>query len=225
MRGLYAIADVKTLTARGVDVEKYVRAVVAARPAAMQLRAKELGPREMLALLRAIGPACRQAGVPLVANDRPDVAELAGCDYVHIGQDDAPFEAVRRIAPRLKVGISTHDLHQLARAAAQHPAYVAYGPVFATASKEAPDPVVGLDGLRAAHAIARAAGVPLVAIGGITLDRAPDVAACAEAAAVIAALLPPPGIAVDLAEVSACAARFHAALLAAPCQLEGAAAG
>jgi thiamine-phosphate pyrophosphorylase len=211
MRGLYAIADVKTLATRGVDVVAFVRAVAEARPAAIQLRAKLLPAREMLALLRLLSPICRRAGVPLVANDRVDVAALAGCDCVHIGQDDLPFEIVHRLAPRLDVGVSTHDLEQLARALAHRPAYVAYGPVFPTASKDAPDPVVGLAGLRAAHAVARAAGIPLVAIGGITLERAETVAASADAAAVIAALLPPEGP-VDLEEVTARAHRLHAAL-------------
>src|SRR5580704_11898423 len=180
MRGLYAIADVKTLLARGVDVIAFVRAVALARPAAIQLRAKELPAREMLSLLRAVGPACRNAGVPLVANDRVDVAALAGCDCVHIGQDDLPFDIVHNLAPRLRVGVSTHDLDQLARALAHRPAYVAYGPVYPTASKAITDPVVGLAGLHAAHGLAHAAGIPLVAIGGITLERAPDVATRAD---------------------------------------------
>jgi thiamine-phosphate pyrophosphorylase len=211
MRGLYAIADVKTLLSRGVDVAAFVRAVVPVRPVALQLRAKEVSAREMLSILRAIGPACRNAGVPLVCNDRADVAALAGCDCVHIGQDDLPFETVHNLAPRLRVGVSTHNPEQLARALAHKPAYVAYGPVYPTASKAAPEPVVGLAGLRAAHAAARAAGVPLVAIGGITLERAYEVAPYADAGAVIAALLPERGV-VDLGDVTARARALHAAL-------------
>jgi len=225
MRGLYAIADVKTLDARRVDVVQYVRALASARPTAIQLRAKELAAREMLALLRVLGPVCREAGVPLVANDRVDVAELGGCDFVHVGQGDLSFEVVHRLAPRLKVGISTHDLSQLALALAHRPAYVAYGPVFPTESKEAPDPVVGIGGLRAAHLAARAAGIPLVAIGGITMDRAFEVAAWAEAGAVIAALLPPRDEAVDLAQVAARARRLHAALSGEGVRIEGAVSG
>ena len=213
MRGLYAIADVKTLTTHGVDVIAFARAVVAARPAALQLRAKGLPAREMLSLLRALGPICRGAGVPLVANDRVNVAALAGCDYVHIGQDDVPYEIVHRIAPRLQIGVSTHSPEELARALAHRPSYVAYGPVYATTSKTPADPVVGIAGLQAAHAAARAVGVPLVAIGGITLERAGEVAASADAGAVIAGLLPREvGGAVDLAEVTSRARRFHAAL-------------
>jgi thiamine-phosphate pyrophosphorylase len=213
MRGLYAIADVATLLRRGVDIVPFAKAVLAARPSALQLRAKDLPAREMLSLLRAISPMCRIAGVPLVANDRVDVAALAGCDYVHIGQEDVPYEVVHRLAPQLKVGVSTHDLDQLARALAHRPAYVAYGPVYATGSKTDASSVVGLAGLRAAHAAARAARVPLVAIGGITLDRAADVALHAESGAVIAALLPGDGP-VELLEVTARARRLHAALSA-----------
>ncbi len=214
MRGLYAIADVKTLDARGVDVVAFVRAVAEARPAAIQLRAKHLGGPEMLAVLRSLAPVCREAGVPLVANDRVDLAELAGCDCVHVGQGDLPLEAVRRIAPRLRVGVSTHDFAQLGKALARRPAYVAFGPVYATTSKENPDPVVGIAGLRAAHAAAREAGVPLVAIGGITLARAAEVGGAADAGAVIAALLPGEvGESVDLSQVTVRARRLHAALL------------
>ena len=220
MRGLYAIADVKTLAARGVDLLAFVRAVVLAHPAALQLRAKGLPAREMLSLLRTMGPICRQAGVPLVANDRVDVAELAGCDYVHIGQDDVPYDIVHRLTPRLRVGVSTHDLEQLAKALAHRPAYVAYGPVYPTASKVEADPLVGIAGLRAAHAMALAAHVPLVAIGGITIERARDVAACAEAGAVIAGLLPPEG-AVDLADVTSRARRLHEALSSGPAPADG----
>src|ERR1700722_17439000 len=170
MRGLYAIADTNTLATRGVDVVAFVRAVALARPAAIQLRAKGLPAREMLSLLRAIGPMCRSAGVPLVANDRVDVAALAGCDCVHIGQDDVPYEIVHNIAPRIRIGVSPHDLDQLGRAVAHRPWYVAYGPVYATTSKTPADPVVGIAGLRAARVAARAAGGPLGAAGGA--DRA-----------------------------------------------------
>jgi thiamine-phosphate pyrophosphorylase len=167
----------------------------------------------MLGLLRAIGPLCRQAGVPLVANDRVDLAALAGCDYVHLGQSDGPFEQVHRIAPSLRLGISTHTLEQLSAALALRPAYVAYGPVYATTSKAQAEAVVGIDGLRAAHALARAAQIPLVAIGGITLERAGDVAPHAEAGAVIAALLPGDlDQGTGLTEVTGRARRLHAAL-------------
>jgi thiamine-phosphate pyrophosphorylase len=193
-----------------MDPVGFARAVLVARPAALQLRAKDLADHEMLALLRAIVPLCRAAAVPMIANDRPHLAVAAGCDGVHVGQEDASAEEVRRLAPGLGVGVSTHTAAQLGDALAARPDYVAYGPVFTTASKAKPDPCVGLDGLARAFAQASDAGVKLVAIGGITLDRAPDVRSRAHAAAVIHALIPSRGGGYD--EVTARAAAIHDAL-------------
>jgi thiamine-phosphate pyrophosphorylase len=191
MRGLYAIVDVGALALRRIDAAAFADAILRVRPAALQLRAKEVPARETLALLRELAPMCHRAGVPLVANDRPDLAILAGCDCVHVGQSDMPIDRVRRIAPRLDVGVSTHNRDQLEAALAARPRYVAYGPVFETSSKKEPDPVVGVAGLRAAHALAAAARVPLVGIGGITRERARDLVGLVDAVAVIAELLPP----------------------------------
>jgi thiamine-phosphate pyrophosphorylase len=188
MRGLYAIVDTGVLAEKNLDALAFARAMVSARPAALQIRAKELSARETLALLRALVPLCRQARVPLVANDRPDLAVLAGCDLVHIGQDDVPVALARRIAPGLGLGISTHTLEQLECALAARPAYVAYGPVFATASKTNAEPV-GVDGLRQAAVASAKAGIPLVAIGGIDAARAPEIASIAPCAAMITALV------------------------------------
>src|SRR5216683_5961492 len=113
MRGLYAIVDVTTLSQRGLPVLEVASAIAAARPAALQVRAKDLAPREMLHLLRAIHPVCRESGVPLFANDRPDLAMLAGCEGVHVGQDDLPVHIVRRLAPMLRIGVSTHTLSEV----------------------------------------------------------------------------------------------------------------
>jgi len=190
MRGLYAIVDVGTLAAVGLEPVAFGEAVLSVQPAALQLRAKSLPARETLALLRELAPKCRRAGVPLVANDRPDLAIFAGCDIVHVGQSDVPIDRVRRLAPNMRVGVSTHTIDQLDAALAARPAYVAFGPVFETSTKENPDPVVGVDALIAAHTRATAAGVPLVAIGGITLERARGLVGKAEAVAVISHLLP-----------------------------------
>jgi thiamine-phosphate pyrophosphorylase len=190
MRGLYAIADVGSLVACRCDPVAFAEAVLQARPAALQVRAKDLPPRETLALLRAIAPLCHRVGVPLVANDRPDLAILAGCDLVHVGQDDMPIDRVRRLAPGIGVGVSTHDAAQLSAALQARPSYVAFGPVFETRSKANPDPVVGIAALRNAYAQAVAAGVPLVAIGGISRDRARMLVGSADAVAVISELVP-----------------------------------
>lgn len=200
MKGLYAIIDTKLLAARRTDPVAYARALLEVRPAAIQLRAKDVGAREILAMLRALGPMCRQLGVPLVANDRADLAALAGCEAVHIGQEDLPYELVHRIAPQLAVGISTHDLEQLQKAVAVRPRYVAYGPVFETVSKVNADPVVGVEGLRQASRVARAAGVPLVAIGGLTLSRVQEVAEYADCCAVIGDLYLPGATLADVTE-------------------------
>lgn len=220
MKGLYAIADTKLLASRGTDPVAFARAVLEVRPAALQLRAKDVPAREMLNLLRALGPMCRNAGVPLVANDRADLAALGGCELVHIGQEDLPIELVHRIAPQLGVGISTHNPEQLTRALGGKPRYVAYGPIFETSTKSNPDPVVGIDGLREASRMARAAGVPLVAIGGITLARVHELVPYAEACAVIGDLYPEGA---SLADVTARARAFQEAFGAAtPARAAGA---
>ncbi len=216
MRGLYAIVDVDTLLERGLDVLTFAERILAARPAALQLRAKRATPRDALSLLRRLREPCRAAGVPLYANDRPDLALLGGADGLHVGQTDLPLRELRRFfaaatnggAP-LRIGVSTHDDVELAQALAERPDYVAFGPVFTTRSKAAPDPEVGLEGLARAGRAARAAGIPLVAIGGIDAERAPSCARHAEACAVILALLPPDG---DLGSVTARARALHHAL-------------
>ncbi len=212
MRGLYPIVDVDSLqrgTAAPLSVLAFAEQVLAAKPPLLQLRAKHLGARDTLALLRALRPLCTRAGTRLIANDRPDLAVLAQCDGVHVGQEDLPLSVVRQIAPGLLVGVSTHDLAQLAEVLAEKPDYVAVGPVFGTASKERPDATVGVALLAQAHAAARTAGIPLVAIGGITLERAREIASHCELASVIAALQPNPG---SLEGVTDATRALHAAL-------------
>ena len=168
MRGLYAIVDTKFLASRGTDPVQYARAVLEAKPAALQLRAKDVGAREILTLLRVLGPLCRTKGVPLVANDRADLAALAGCEWRTSvrGSADRARASHRSAARHRRV-----DTIPRSRARGGSSLYVAYGPVFETASKN-PDPVVGVEGLRQAHRLAAAIHAPLVAIGGITLARA-----------------------------------------------------
>ena len=129
--------------------------------------------------------------LPLVMNDRADLCLAADFDGVHVGQRDLSPEGARRVigADRL-LGVSTHNPEQLREADSTSADYVAIGPVFATASKENPDPVLGLEGVRRARELTRK---PLVAIGGITRENARSViAAGADAVAVIADLLREP---------------------------------
>ena len=190
VRGLYAIIDTDFLGDRGVGVVEFAERVLSARVPILQLRAKKTAPTETLALLRRLREPCSKNGTLLFANDRPDLAVMAGCDGVHVGQDDLEVCDVRRFAPELLVGVSTHDEDQLDAALALNVDYVAFGPVFATRNKEQPDPTVGLDGLEHAARAARARACPLVAIGGIDLDNAGSVAAHADLGAVISALWP-----------------------------------
>ncbi len=111
--------------------------------------------------------------IRVIVNDRADIAAMTGAGGVHVGQEDLPVEDARKIcgAP-LWVGVSTHNLEQLRAADATSADYIAVGPVFPTGTKANPDPVVGLEFLRAARRITRK---PLVAIGGITVESAGDV--------------------------------------------------
>jgi len=131
------------------------------------------------------------ASVRLVMNDRADLCLAAEFDGLHVGQEDLSPEAARRvIGPNCWLGVSTHNPEQLKEADATTANYLAIGPVFATSSKDRPDPVVGLDGVRRARQLTRK---PLVAIGGITRANALDVLqAGADSVAVISDLLRDP---------------------------------
>lgn len=109
-------------------------------------------------------------GVRVIVNDRPDIAAMAGAGGVHVGQEDLPVEEARRVSGAGRwVGVSTHNLEQLREAALTSADYIAVGPIFPTATKQNPDPVVGLELLRAARRLTQK---PLVAIGGITIESA-----------------------------------------------------
>jgi thiamine-phosphate pyrophosphorylase len=189
MRGLYPIVDLDTLTTRKLAPLTFAEAILTARPPLLQLRAKHQAPRDVLQLLSQLKPLCAQSGTLLFANDRPDLALLAGVDGVHVGQDDVPLAAVRQLPGNLRVGVSTHDLEQLQTALALRPDYVAFGPIFATNSKKGADPSLGLEMLERASALARSADVPLCVIGGLTLNVAPKLARPRLLAAVISDLL------------------------------------
>ncbi len=190
MSPLYAIVDVDACAAAGREPAELATAFLRAGVSHLQIRAKTLGADAYLALLSRVAPAAVAAGAALLVNDRVDVARTAGLG-VHLGQDDLPVAAARQLlGPAAVIGRSTHTPAQLRVALAEPVTYVAYGPVFPTATKANPDPVVGLAGIRAAATLAAERGLPLVAIGGITLDTARSVTdAGASAVAVIADLL------------------------------------
>ena len=156
----------------------------------LQYRNKYGNAREMLDQARELQ---RRVGgrIKLIMNDRADLCLAAGFDGLHVGQDDLSPEAARRIiGPERILGVSTHNPEQLAVADLTSADYLAVGPVFATASKVNPDPVVGIEGVRRARALTRK---PLVAIGGITRANGRSVLdAGADAVAVISDLIRDP---------------------------------
>jgi thiamine-phosphate pyrophosphorylase len=219
MRGLYAIVDTAALDRRGVDIVGFAGAVLSAKPAAIQLRDKSKSARRTFELLEAIAPHARAAGVPLYANDRPDLGLLAGASGVHVGQHDLPLPLVRALAERagarLEVGLSTHDEAQIERGVREAADYLAIGPIFGTQNKDDAEVPLGLERLGALAGHARRLGFkhPLVAIGGITLENAREVGALVDAAAVIGALLPEASGDLGLAEVADRASALHAAII------------
>ena len=197
---VYAIADVEALA--GAAAPAPDRTAAAARAMArggarwVQLRGKRLSDADLLLHARACRDALRSDGrhdTLLWIDDRPDVAALVGAAGVHVGQADLPPWAVRRMVGKgCVIGRSTHDREQVAEAADDPEVdVVAVGPVYATRSKENPDPVVGLELLRWAR---ERTTKPLVAIGGIDAGRLPEVlAAGADTAAVLGAVCRPDG--------------------------------
>ncbi|MDC3983217.1 thiamine phosphate synthase [Polyangium jinanense] len=219
MRGLYAIVDTAALDRRGIDVVAFAEAVLAARPAAIQLRDKTSGVRRTLALLAELTKLAARASVPLYANDRPDLALLTGCPGIHVGQTDLPVPLVRALAARtgasFTVGLSTYDEAQIDAAVAEGADYLGIGPVFGTQNKDDAEPPIGLPRLAALARHARSLGYtrPLVAIGGITMENAAAVGEVVDAAAVIGALLPIASGDAGLAEATGRARTLHEAIL------------
>ena len=169
----------------------------------MQLRLKDAPGRDFLAAARAIAGLCRSRGAILIVNDRVDIAILAGAHGVHLGQDDLPLEAARRIAGReMIIGISTHTVEQ-ARAAENGGAdYIGFGPMYPGGLKNIAAGM-GLDNLRAIRAAVR---IPIVAIGGITEARvAETLAAGADAVAIITDVVNAPDIGAKVRSILALA--------------------
>ncbi len=178
---LYVILDATLLNNSPHDC---AQDLAAAGVRLLQYRDKSASARDLLETCRELVSSLKSYGSSLIVNDRPDVAALAGAVGVHVGQEDLDAEQVRAVVgEEMWVGVSTHNLEQFRRAAATSADYIAVGPIFATSSKANPDPVVGLDFIRQVRPLT---DKPIVAIGGITLDRAASViAAGADSVAVI----------------------------------------
>ena len=171
---VYPIIDASLCRERAIDPVALAEACFRGGARLLQLRAKDDSSADMTALAVRIVAAAHAVGAKVVVNDRADIARLAHADGVHVGQTDLPVAAARAIVGTdAIVGVSTHDREQIDEALAGGASYVAVGPVFLTATKETGYTPRGLDLLR--YAARR--GKPIVAIGGITLERAPEVVA------------------------------------------------
>ena len=184
---IYPIVDTAVCSARRLDPVRLAEACFRGGARLLQLRAKDESSATFLMLAERLVSVARAAHGRVVINDRADLALMAGADGVHVGQDDLPVEAVREIVGTDRtVGLSTHTYEQIDHALQTSADYVAVGPIFETDTKSTGYSARGLD--LVAYAAGR--GKPIVAIGGITLERAADVVkAGATGLAVISDLL------------------------------------
>lgn len=184
---LYAILDVALCRERQLDPLAVLDGFIAGGVRLVQLRDKSSSSAERLALADAAVTRARPARVQIIVNDRPDIAAMARADGVHVGQEDLSVADTRLIVgANAIVGISTHDPAQVDAAARTDATYIAVGPIYGTSTKETGYTARGLELVR----YAANTGRPVVAIGGITLERAAEVIdAGAAAVAVISDLL------------------------------------
>ncbi len=167
---LYVILDAALLT---VPETECAKKLADAGVRLLQYRNKRASPRELFESSRKLVSLLAPLKVSVVVNDRADFAALAGANGVHVGQEDLEVEKARQVVGTEKlVGVSTHNLEQFQRAAASSADYIAVGPIFATGTKSNPDPVVGPVFIRKVRLLT---DKPIVAIGGITLERAPEI--------------------------------------------------
>jgi thiamine-phosphate pyrophosphorylase len=184
---LYAIVDTAVCRVRGHDPVALASAYLRGGAQMLQVRDKGSGSADLLVIIERIVKAAEPFGARIVVNDRADLARLAAAHGVHVGQDDLPCEDVRRIVgDEAVVGVSTHTTEQVDAAVDTSASYVAVGPVYGTSTKDTGYSARGLELVR----YASGRGKPVVAIGGITLERVPEViTAGASAVAVISDLM------------------------------------
>ena len=182
---LYAVTDRRALPA-GVTLAQAVEAALDGGVTCLQLREKEASAGEILALARTLLPLCRARRVPLLINDRVDIALAAGADGVHLGQDDLPLpEARALLGPDRILGATAHTVEEALRAQAEGADYLGVGAMFPTGTKTNTIPT-SADTLKA---ICAAVSIPVVAIGGVTAQNLPTLAGTGIAgAAVVSAI-------------------------------------
>ncbi|MCE2390002.1 MAG: thiamine phosphate synthase [Proteobacteria bacterium] len=181
LRGVCALAD--DAPERRWPARRVVEGAIAGGAIAVQLRLKRTPDAQALELARWAVGRCRFAGAALIVNDRFDLADLAGAEGVHLGQDDvAPEEIPAPLRERLAIGLSTHTLEQVRQSRDRPIDYIGFGPVFGTRSKTSEYSARGLERLAEAVAAARH---PVVAIGGIDAENIDGVARAGAAAAAL----------------------------------------
>lgn len=193
MRGRFRLPQIYPITDTQISGLSHADqvALFAERGATVvQLREKRATALEFYEEARAAVAIAAARGVQLIINDRVDIALAVGAAGVHLGQDDLPPEAARRLlGDDAIIGYSTHSVPQAKKASRLPIDYLAIGPIFTTSTKENPDPVVGWDGLRAVKAAV--GSLTLVAIGGIKPERTGEVLqAGADSVAMISGLWP-----------------------------------
>jgi thiamine-phosphate pyrophosphorylase len=187
---LYAVCDAEVCERAGWTLPDFAAACMDGGATLVQLRAKHASSRDFLAFANTIVDRATAFGARVIVNDRADIARLSGAAGVHVGQHDlAPADVRTFIGMTPVVGLSTHNTAQLDAALTQPIDYVAVGPVFGTTTKDTGYAAVGVNLVRGAAAVASGT-LPIVAIGGITLERAPElIQAGASSVAVISDLL------------------------------------
>lgn len=188
---LYAVIDPAQSGGRSPVVISEL--LLAAGVKLIQYREKRASTREQFEISKQIAVRTRKARAVFIVNDRADIARAVESNGVHLGQEDLPPELARSVLkPGKWIGYSTHSLEQVMAAEQTSADYIAFGPVFPTRSKDNPDPVVGLEGLRKAR---KATRKPLVAIGGITAENAKSaIGAGVDCVAVISDLVGAPNV-------------------------------
>ena len=197
---LYTIAD--TLGRSELSFVELAKKLCAGGARVLQLRVKQMSSRTFLAVAQEVRDVCRQYDCVLIINDRADVALAVNADGVHVGQEDIPLEAARKVlGPNKIIGVSTHDPEQALLAERGGADYIGFGPLFGTNTKATGYTARGLDRLRELRALVR---LPIVAIGGISAERAVSVlAAGADAVAMISDLVLASDVTAKVGEVLA----------------------
>lgn len=182
---LYVVTDAGL--SRGRSHRTVIEAAIVGGVTVVQYREKHASTRQMIVEAQELRELTRRAGVPLIVNDRVDVALAVDADGVHVGQDDMPVALARQLIGNKLLGVSAHSLSEALQAVRDGADYLGVGPIFATTTKPDAASPIGLDGLRA---IRQHVSIPIVAIGGINQANAADVMrAGADGVAVVSAVV------------------------------------